>query len=51
MNFAVVAEAWRAVQFRGWVVVELDEGNSTLSGPDSGAGKNGNELRKIGSDV
>jgi inosose dehydratase len=51
VNFAAVVQAIRAVQFSGWVVVELDEGNSTLGGPDASAGRNRDELRKIGFDV
>ena len=51
VNFAAVVQALRAVRFSGWVVVELDGGNSTLGGPDASAGKNRDELRKIGFDV
>jgi inosose dehydratase len=51
VNFAAVVQALRAVRFSGWVVVELDEGNSTLGGPDASASKNQDELRKIGFDV
>jgi inosose dehydratase len=51
VNFAAVVQALRAVRFPGWVVVELDGGNSTLGGPDAGAGKNRDELRKVGFDV
>ena len=51
VNFAEVVQALRAVRFSGWVVVELDGGNSTLGGPDASASKNRDELRKIGFDV
>jgi sugar phosphate isomerase/epimerase len=51
VNFAAVMQALRAVRFAGWVVVELDGGNSTLGGPDASAGKNRDELRKMGFDV
>jgi inosose dehydratase len=51
VNFAEVVQALRAVRFSGWVVVELDGGNSTLGGPDASASKNRDELRKMGFDV
>ena len=51
VNFAAVVQALRAVRFPGWVVVELDDGNSTLGGPDASAAKNRDELRKMGFDV
>jgi inosose dehydratase len=51
VNFAAVVKAMHAVQFRGWVVVELDVGNSTLGGPDASAVKNRDELRKMGFQV
>jgi inosose dehydratase len=51
VNFAAVVQALRAVRFSGWVVVELDGGNSTLGGPDASAGKNRDALRKMGFDV
>jgi inosose dehydratase len=51
VNFAAVVQALRAVRFPGWVVVELDGGNSTLGGPDASAGKNRDELRKMGFDL
>jgi inosose dehydratase len=51
VNFASVVQALRAVQFSGWAVVELDEGNSTLGGPDASASKNREALRKLGFDV
>jgi inosose dehydratase len=51
VNFAAVMQALRAVRFSGWVVVELDGGNSTLGGPDASAAKNRDELRKLGFDV
>jgi hypothetical protein len=44
-------QALRAVRFSGWVVVELDGGNSTLGGPDASAEKNKVELRRLGFDV
>jgi len=51
VDFAAVVQALRAVRFPGWVVVELDGGNSTLGGPDASAVKNQDELRKMGFDV
>jgi inosose dehydratase len=51
VNFAAVVQALRVVRFSGWVVVELDGGNSTLGGPDASAVKNRDELRKLGFDV
>jgi inosose dehydratase len=51
VNFGAVAQALRAVRFSGWVVVELDDGNSTLGGPDASAARNRDELRKLGFDV
>ncbi len=51
VNFGAVAQALHAVRFSGWVVVELDDGNSTLGGPDASAAKNRDDLRKIGFDV
>jgi inosose dehydratase len=51
VDFAAVVEAFRAVRFTGWVVVELDEGNSTLGGPDASATKNRDALRELGFDV
>ena len=51
VNFAAVVQALRAVRFPGWVVVELDGGNSTLVGPDASAGKNRDEMRKMGFEV
>jgi inosose dehydratase len=51
VDFAAMVEAMRAVQFPGWVVVELDGGNSTLGGPDASAVKNRDELRKLCFDV
>jgi inosose dehydratase len=51
VNFAAVVQALRAVRFPGWVVVELDGGNSTLGGPDASAGKNRDEMRKMGFEV
>jgi inosose dehydratase len=51
VNFAAVVQALRAVRFPGWVVVELDGGNSTLGGPDASAAKSRDELRKMGFDV
>jgi inosose dehydratase len=51
VDFAGVVEAFRAVRFTGWVVVELDEGNSTLGGPDASAAKNRDALRKLGFDI
>ena len=51
VNFAAVVQALRSVRFAGWVVVELDGGNSTLGGPDASAAKNRDELRKMGFDV
>jgi inosose dehydratase len=51
VNFGALAQALRAVRFSGWVVVELDGGNSTLGGPDASAAKNREALRKIGFDV
>jgi inosose dehydratase len=47
VDFAAVLQAMRAVEFSGWVVVELDEGNSTLGGPDASAAKCRDELRKM----
>ena len=51
VNFAAVVQALRTARFSGWVVVELDEGNSTLGGPDASAAKNQDALRKLGFDV
>ncbi len=51
VNFTEVTQALRAVRFTGWVVVELDGGNSTLGGPDPSAAKNREALRKIGFDI
>ncbi|MGO8731366.1 MAG: sugar phosphate isomerase/epimerase family protein [Terriglobia bacterium] len=51
VNFAALVQALRAVRFSGWMVVELDGGNSTLGGPDASAEKNRDELRKIGFEV
>jgi inosose dehydratase len=51
VNFAAVVQALSAVRFSGWVVVELDGGNSTLGGPNASAAKNREELRKLGFDV
>jgi hypothetical protein len=51
VNFAAVVQALRAVRFPGWAVVELDGGNSTLGGPGASAGKNRDEMRKIGFEV
>jgi inosose dehydratase len=51
VNFPALVQALRAVRFSGWVVVELDGGNSTLGGPDASAEKNRDALRKIGFDV
>jgi inosose dehydratase len=51
VDFAAVVQAMRAVRFSGWVVVELDGGNSTLGSPDASAAKNRDELRKLGFDV
>jgi inosose dehydratase len=51
VNFAAVVEALRVVRFSGWVVVEQDEGNSTLGGPDASAAKNRDALRELGFDV
>jgi inosose dehydratase len=51
VDFAAVVQALRAVRFSGWVVVELDGGNSTLDGPDASAAKNRDALRKLGFDV
>ena len=51
VNFAAVVQALRAVRFTGWVVVELDTGNSTLGGPDASAAENRDALRKIGFNV
>jgi inosose dehydratase len=48
VNFAAVVQALGAVRFSGWVVVELDGGNSTLGGPDASAARNRDELRKLG---
>jgi inosose dehydratase len=48
VNFGAVVQALRAVRFSGWVVVELDEENSTLGGPDASAAKNRDALRKLG---
>jgi len=46
-----VVQATRAARFSGWVIVELDGGNSTLGGADASAAKNRDELRKLGFDV
>ena len=51
VDFAAVVQALRTVRFPGWVVVELDGGNSTLGGPDASAVKNRDELRMMGFDV
>jgi len=51
VDFSALAQALRVVRFSGWVVVELDGGNSTLGGPDASAAKNREALRKIGFDV
>jgi len=51
VNFAAVVQALRAVRFSGWLIVELDGGNSTLGGPDASAAKNREELRRLGFDV
>ena len=47
-NFGAVVQALRTVRFNGWVVVELDSGNSTLGDPDASTAKNRDALRKIG---
>ena len=51
VNFAAVVQAMRAVRFSGWVVVELDTGNSTLGGADASAVKNRDALRMLGFNV
>jgi len=51
VDFAAVVQALRAVRFSGWVVVELDTGNSTLGGPDASAAENSNALRKLGFNI
>jgi inosose dehydratase len=51
VGFATVVQALRVVRFSGWVVVELDGGNSTLGGPDASAAKNRDALRELGFDV
>jgi len=48
VNFDAVVKALRAVRFNGWVVVELDTGNSTQGGPDASAVLNRDALRKLG---
>jgi len=51
VDFAAVVQAMRTVRFSGWAVVELDDGNSTLGGPDASAAKSRDELRKLGFDI
>ena len=51
VNFTAVVQAMHAVRFSGWVVVELDTGNSTLDGPDASAAKNRDALRMLGFNV
>ncbi len=51
VDFSALAQALRVVRFSGWVVVELDGGNSTLGGPDASAARNREALRKIGFDI
>ena len=51
VNFDSVVSALRAVRFSGWVIVELDTGNSTLGGPDASAIENRDALRKLGFSV
>jgi len=51
VDFAAVLQAMHAVNFSGWAVVELDDGNSTLGGPDASAAKSRDELREMGFDV
>ena len=48
VNFDAVVRALRAVRFNGWVVVELDTGNSTQGGLDASAVSNRDALRKLG---
>jgi inosose dehydratase len=51
VDFAAVVQAMRAVRFTGWVIVELDGGNSTLGGADASAVENRDALRKLGFNV
>jgi len=48
VSFDAVVQALRDVRFSGWVIVELDTGNSTLGGPDPSAVQNRDALRKLG---
>ena len=51
VNYAAVVQTLRTVGFSGWVIVELDTGNSTLGGPDASASENRDALRELGFDV
>jgi len=51
VDFAAVVQAMRAARFAGWVIVELDGGNSTRGGADASAVENRDALRKIGFNV
>jgi inosose dehydratase len=51
VDFTAVVQAMRAARFSGWVIVELDGGNSTRDGADASAVENRDALRKIGFNV
>ena len=51
VDFTAVVQAMRAARFSGWVIVELDGGNSTRDGADASAVENRDALRKMGFNV
>jgi inosose dehydratase len=48
IDFAAFDKALREVQYRGWLMVELDANEPEPGGPDEGARVNRDALRKLG---
>jgi inosose dehydratase len=48
VDFAAIIRAFRDVQFRGWVMVELDSNEPGPGGPAASASLNKKELEKLG---
>jgi inosose dehydratase len=48
VDFPAILRAFREIDFRDWVIIELDTGDPGFGGPDQSARKNQEAVRKLG---